>query len=278
MKIDNLVNRSKEEIIEVFNNSFADYLVPLQLNAEQFDLKCKTDQVDLNYSLGIEDKGRLVGFILNGLDDINGKGVLYNAGTGVIPEYRGMGIVKQLYNYLIPKLSNIDYLSLEVITDNIPAIKAYEKVGFDIYRHLHCYKGSLPLLNTVPEVNILVSDNYDWDLFKSFWDWDPSWSNSISALNRLKSSNILIVAQHGQKVIAYLVYNPLTKRIQQFAVDKTQRNKGMGSALLAYLAEHYDKQVGIINVDARYDESNEFLKKKGFEKYISQYEMVMPLL
>jgi ribosomal protein S18 acetylase RimI-like enzyme len=278
MKIDKLINRSKEEIIEVFNKSFADYLVPLQLNAEQFDLKCKTDQVDLNYSLGIEDKGRLVGFILNGLDQVNGKSVLYNAGTGVIPEYRGKGIVKQLYHYLIPKLTNINYLSLEVISDNIPAIKAYEKVGFDIYRHLHCYKGSLPLLNTVQEIDVLESDNYDWERFKSFWDWEPSWSNSISALNLLKSSNKLIVAQQDQKVIAYLVYNPLTKRIQQFAVDKAQRNKGIGSALLAYLAEHYDKQVGIINVDARFDGSNEFLKKLGFEKFISQYEMVMPLL
>ncbi|SMD09268.1 GNAT family N-acetyltransferase [Pedobacter nyackensis] len=278
MKIDNLINRSKEEIIEVFNNSFADYLVPMQLNAEQFDLKCKTDQVDLNYSLGIEDKGRLVGFILNGLGNINDKLVLYNAGTGVIPEYRGKGIVKQLYDYLIPKLTNIDYMSLEVISDNIPAIKSYEKVGFDIYRHLHCYKGSLSLLNTIPEVDILVSDNYDWERFKFFWDWQPSWSNSISALNLLKSTNKLIVAQQDQKVIAYLIYNPLTKRIQQFSVDKTQRNKGIGSALLAYLAEHFDKQVHIINVDARSDESNEFLKKNGFEKFISQYEMIMPLL
>lgn len=50
----------------------------------------------------------------------------------VLPEYRGMGINKRIIEHLRnwTYRQNIKELRLEVYFSNIPAIKAYEKIGF----------------------------------------------------------------------------------------------------------------------------------------------------
>jgi GNAT superfamily N-acetyltransferase len=50
----------------------------------------------------------------------------------VLPEYRGKGINKKIIEHLKnwASLQNIKELRLEVYYKNIPAIKAYEKIGF----------------------------------------------------------------------------------------------------------------------------------------------------
>src|SRR5690606_35109962 len=87
----------------------------------------------------------------------------------------------------------IDKLILEVITENKPAIQSYEKTGFKNVRKLCCFKGELKPIqdfNTGYEVRSL--EKYDWDRLKYFWDWKPTWPNSIMAVENLKKSNTSI--------------------------------------------------------------------------------------
>jgi ribosomal protein S18 acetylase RimI-like enzyme len=50
----------------------------------------------------------------------------------VVPEYRGRGIINKIIDYLKTwaTAQNLNELRLEVYTENEPAIKAYEKIGF----------------------------------------------------------------------------------------------------------------------------------------------------
>jgi ribosomal protein S18 acetylase RimI-like enzyme len=50
----------------------------------------------------------------------------------VVPRYRGRGINKLVLKHLIDwcRLQAIDELRLDVYDDNLPALKAYEKIGF----------------------------------------------------------------------------------------------------------------------------------------------------
>ena len=52
MKITTLETSNIEDILSVFNSSFSDYSIPLQLNISQLKSKIEVDHVDLSLSVG----------------------------------------------------------------------------------------------------------------------------------------------------------------------------------------------------------------------------------
>ncbi len=257
-----------------FNRAFSDYMVPLQMTEAQLQHKMASDGVRLDLSAGAFKGDELIGFILHGFDVVEGKPQAYNAGTGVLPEHRGQKITSHLYEFIVPELKNaqIQQIQLEVIHGNVPAIKTYEAIGFEVTRQLDCYKGYLtnePVAGA--DIRGLVS--YDWTLMKSFWDWQPSWQNSISAVENVQRSNISLGAWHGDHLLAYLIYNPVSNRIQQFAVHPAHRRKGIGAALFYHVAQQAGKELVLINIDHNSGETASFLQRLGLQKFVGQYEM-----
>lgn len=267
-----------DELLSVFNASFSDYFVPLQLNLEQLKGKLISDKTNLDYSVGAFADNRLVGFILHGYDTIGSKKLLYNGGTGVIPNYKKRGLTKKMYAYILPilKSENINTLVLEVITGNIQAIKSYEQVGYKVTRKLICYKGSTDVIGDT-KIKIMEQTEYAWESLRKFWDFQPSWQNSTNVLDGLKHINQSHCVMIDNQVAAYIVYNPLSKRIQQFAVKPEYRRQKIASTLFAYLCKHYDRNLTIINVDESSKTTNEFLTRIGFKNYIEQMEMKLEL-
>lgn len=96
MEIRNLEQVKKSEILEAFNKSFSDYFVPFKLTEEPLEKKMVTDKIDLKLSVGIFEDKKLIAFILHGFDVIDNQKIIYNRGTGVIPEKRGFGLTKNL--------------------------------------------------------------------------------------------------------------------------------------------------------------------------------------
>src|SRR5258706_13798692 len=99
-----LENTNKIDLLEAFNRSFSDYIVPLSLTYDQFESKIQIDRIDLELSIGAFENNKLIGFILHGFDVINDQNVAYNAATGVIPEKRGNRLTAKLYEYILPQL------------------------------------------------------------------------------------------------------------------------------------------------------------------------------
>jgi len=268
-----------EKLLEVFNLSFSDYVVPFCLTKEQLEDKIKSDSIKLEFSAGAFEDDQLIAFILHGYDTIDNLKIVYNAGTGVVPAKRGNKLTAKLYEYILPILheNNIDKLLLEVITTNAPAIKTYKNIGFKIIWELNCYKGSLNIINTNNDFEICELNAYDWQQLQSFWDLKPSWQNSITAVGKLKNANISIGIYDGEKLLGYTIFNPKIKRIHQLAVDKNYRRKGVGRQLLAHIATNYGKDVSAINVDNTSEEALKFFKDIGMDIYIKQYEMELKL-
>ncbi|MEJ2113072.1 MAG: GNAT family N-acetyltransferase, partial [Flavobacteriaceae bacterium] len=102
MEIRTLAGIDNIKILTVFNESFSDYFVPFRLTEDQLKSKIIADKIDLELSVGVFENGKLIGFILNGFDFINNQNVVYNGGTGVIPEKRGLGLTKQMYIFNLP--------------------------------------------------------------------------------------------------------------------------------------------------------------------------------
>lgn len=278
LKICTLENTAFGEIAETYNLAFSDYLFPLKLNSEQLKNKFSSEGGKLDKSVGVFENDILVAFILHFEDLINGEKVIYNGGTGVIPEFRGNNLTAKMYEFILPKFKseNADKMILEVLTQNLAALRTYQNQGFKITRELSCFKGKLNnftsnILDETFEIKKITKLN--WDLLQSFWDCEPTWQNSISTMNNLHEENISIGIEKESELIGYLVYNPQMKRIHQIAVHQNFRNIGIGSRLLNFISKMEGEDFSIINVDSRMKTIKNFLEKRGFVNYTNQYEM-----
>lgn len=280
MEIKTLEGVDIKEIVKVFNGSFSDYFVPFKLTQEQLTSKMLVDKIDLSLSVGVFENKKLIAFILHGFDTINNQKVIYNGGTGVIPEKRGFGLTKEMYLFILPLLikKGINKLILEVITKNIQAVKSYEKSVFKVKRELLCYKGEVGISNTnSSNIKIKELQKYNWELMESFWDIFPTWQNSKSVVNELKYNNTSLGAYIENQLVGYVIYNPTNKRIQQIAVSKEFRKKKIASSLVFKLKERCGNTISIINVDKKSNGVNDFFNKIGLENNLEQLEMELEL-
>lgn len=279
MEIKTLGGISKKDILNVFNESFSDYFIPFKLSEEQLTSKMLADKTDLNLSVGVFENTKLIAFILHGFDKINNENIIYNGGTGVIPNKRGSGLTKQMHQFILPilKENRIDKLQLEVISENIQAIKSYEKSGYKIERELLCYKGEIDISNTKNTLEIKKLENYDWVLMESFWDIYPTWQNSKNVLNELKQNIVSLGAYFENRLIGYLIYNPKNKRIKQIAISPNFRQTKVASTLLREVIKTNGNTLSIINIDKSSKSIIAFLEKIGLKKYLEQLEMTLYL-
>lgn len=262
------------QLVKVFNEAFSDYFVKIQLTEELLCMKMRTENIDLEYSIGAFHQGRLVGFILHGEDQAGKR--LYNGGTGVIPKFRGQALTVKMYEYALPLLRNkgFDKFCLEVICDNAQAVKSYERVGFRIVRKLNCYSGELSVPAT-SKAEIQEADRLEWNKLQLFWDVTPTWQHDIAAATRIKNHLKHLIAVLDDQIKGYAVYNPQSKRLLQIAVEPESRNLGIGKSLLHYIATHYSNQLSVINVDEQAEDIHALLSKAGLQTHLAQFEMVL---
>jgi len=165
MIVNNLSKISVNELIDCFLKAFEGYYVKMPSDKNYYKERWKAASVDLNFSYGMFDKGKLVGFIIHAIDKRFGKLIAFNTGTGVLPEYRRKGIVHSIYDYALRDLwmNGVKSSTLEVIRKNKKAIRCYEKVGFSISKKYKCYSGTIKIEKS-DRINIkeLALKSIDW--------------------------------------------------------------------------------------------------------------------
>ncbi|MDR6489305.1 ribosomal protein S18 acetylase RimI-like enzyme [Chryseobacterium vietnamense] len=277
MEFKTLADITIDELLSVFNHSFSDYVVPFHLTKEVLVSKIAAEKLDLSLSAGAFEEGKLVGFILQSEKIENGEKIIYNGGTGVIPESRGRGLVRKMYDFIIPVLKerNANTLLLEVIEGNQPAIRAYENLGFSIVRRLLCFNGSIKQGKENAEVAIKDLKDFQWEKLRSFWDIEPSWQGSVFVLEPMPENYVTLGAYIEEKLVGYIVYGPTSKKIYQFAVDKSYRNQGVGTMLFNAISKKNGGQtIALNNVDDSSESTSKFLSEKtGLNNWLSQFEM-----
>lgn len=276
MKVIDLSQVDKEAIVQVLNESFADYIIPLQLTVEQLENKIAAENIQLNLSVGILDQEKLVGFMLHALNTVEGKLTAYNAATGVVPSHRGQGLVAKMYAWLFEQLIplKVEQLVLEVIEGNHAAIRAYEKMGYHKARKLICFEGETDVNQTNKPIEIKELTDFNWAVFSSFWDIQPSWQNAVSALENSKARCHILGAYSEGTLVGYLIFNPTSKRVLQLAVDANQRRQGIATQLIQTMQQITEsKAIYVYNIDDASAAMAAFFNQLDLTSDLAQFEM-----
>ena len=260
-----------------FLAAFSDYEVDMQMSREQFRQRIVRDGVRMEMSAGAFDANQqMIGFCINGVGTWQGTETAYDAGTGVVREYRGRGVGKELFAFLTPRLKDkgIKQYLLEVLTTNTPAASLYRKLGFMDTRRLAVFRPSTQIGN-LSDPSVRQIRQPDWNLYRSFWDGYPSWQNSIDAVERIATDTMIAAAYLNDECVGYgIVFTP-SANLMQLAVSPRHRRKGIGSAILAALEP--PERLKINNIDEQLTNALEFYKANGYKQVLGQYEMMKTL-
>ena len=142
------------ESLELMNQGFSDYIVPIQLKLPSFYEMLRTSNIDLNLSQVAVDHGSAVGISL-----IARRGWSSRLATmAIIPEARGKKFGKSLLAYIVDqaKKRGDQRFELEVIEQNYPAVQLYKSFGFLTIRRLVSYRVKNPIgqMAEIKEVDI----------------------------------------------------------------------------------------------------------------------------
>ena len=273
MVVRHLGNTDFEIIMDCFLSAFENYFVKMPKDHNFYKERWTAAGVRFDLSYGMFDNEILVGFILHAIDERQGELTAYNSGTGVIPEYRGRRIVKSIYNFGIPDLvkNGITKCVLEVITENVKAIKSYEGIGFRIEKNYRCYSGSIQTDNeakfTLKDVSFHA---VNWHKIpnQTFYSWD-------NQTRSLEKGNYKYFEVHDDHTMASLfIINPESGYLAQFEV--IEKKEASWKTLFSAIQSQRET-VRINNIDHRLTAKIEAVESYGLKNTVDQYEMELKI-
>lgn len=275
-----LTNDDFTDVVKTMQSGFSDYFIDINIDAKGYRRKFALEGVDLAHSGAVFDDGKMIGVTVNGVSDWHGAKTVYDAGTAVIPEYRGKGASTRMFECMLPELKNrgFERYLLEVIVENEPALGLYQKLGFARCRELGVYKLKKPSDVAPdyadPQIRTLnLNEIIDSELFS---DSGLTWQNSNDWMRRAESIGYrvdIVGAEIDGEVAGIGAVSPSSGKVQRIAVDEKHRGNGIGRRILKELANRSEKDLMIVNVDLVEKDAIGFLSACGCEKTIEQFEM-----
>lgn len=272
-----------EKIHEAFVDAFSDYEVKLDMPLEKLVEMMKIRDLNPDFSVGCFDGDLLVGFILTGHRETGGVKTCYDGGTGVIKTYQRKGIGEMLLKELLLILheKQVNRFVLEVLENNTPAIKLYEKHGFAKTRKLECYEIEKHELRTVPDRGFGITVTNPASLIQNeelYRLYPPTWQNEIQSVLNVSENYTCISLSCTSKILGYGFIHKTKGDIPQIGILEEWKNWGLEAHLIAELAKHTESEKIIaLNVESE-NYLGETLRKLGFRNTVNQWEMVLEMV
>ncbi len=271
MTIQNLKNIDLSQIVDSLVQAFEGYFVKMPDSVEYWDGRFKGARVNYELSFGVFDEGKLVAFIINGIDVHDGKLAAFNTGTGVIKTHRGQQLVDKLYAHALPKLhvAGVEKCMLDVVQANARAIRVYERIGFSIKRNFLCFRGEINVpaqsvnVKRVPFTQLAALSNP----VHSFYSWDDT-NTAIQTAGEAVYESYIVQNEVGE-IIGHFVFNPLNNYVAQL-----EAKEGHFTDLMNGIRQ-LSPSIRVNNVDDRRTDYVQQLLASGLENHINQYEMEM---
>lgn len=280
-----------KEAHELFTSGFEGYFTPMKMSLDAFIARFGNDNLSVAMSVVMFDDDRPIGFVLQGIREINGEKIAWNGGTGIIPEYRGKKLGTILIENSLDLLNQqkVNIATLEALSINQPAIKLYEKVGYKVIDTLHFLEAEGVLsydekiasefeLKRIPALQAVNSS-----IFPTLvpWQVDPS--------NTPKAGGEAIIAMKDNEVLAACLvrakqqYGNESDGATLFQAFTNNEHKDGIRGLQAALQEglHFNRPIKrtTYNLEDKMKIVLPFLKNNGFKNTdISQVFMTKQLM
>ena len=137
--------RSHAELAALFTAGYEGYFMPVAVDESAFSFMAATWDYDLERSLVARDGTEDVGLCMLGVRG----GDAWIGGVGVVAGRRGEGIGERLMRAAqdAARDGGVERLWLEVLVQNEPAIRLYEKLGYERVRELEVWSLDGELVN-----------------------------------------------------------------------------------------------------------------------------------
>ena len=249
---------------ECFNLAFSDYEQPICFTPESLQYYLTASAVDLSLSFGAFCGERLVAFILNASGIYQNQRVVFDAGTGVIPEHRGKKVFSALFSYTVEQLRhcNIPKYYLEVLQSNHHALAIYGKKGFSVRRAYSVLVASGP--RPAWEKDIPVTAYATFNPFFTQFSVEPSFEHTSH--NIAQNPQLYEVCYLKDK--AYCIYAKKNGEMIQMHYNELDALKDVISAVIRQYPRAMAK-----NVDCSCADVIHMLTELGFREITKQYEM-----
>ncbi|MCE1248427.1 MAG: GNAT family N-acetyltransferase [Firmicutes bacterium] len=284
--IRSLTNGDMPAVLIALRDSFSGYFIPMDLDMSKLLLMFHLYDIKTRYSFVLEEEGRMSAVML-----IGRRGDTARTGPmGVISSRQKSGLGEKLIKYSIPLLRDfgIKRMILEVITENHPAIRLYEKCGFKKTRNLYSYqiedeklfsseKAAEAVIckegKNIPDDVELWLENYPW---QRDWNTFKKLKNECEYLCSGDESDMLHLAL-WHKSIQFIIRTSSGKPVQTDRVNNKE-NSSLISRVAGLIAEarKIEPMLSFNNIteDELFYEINKHL---GYKNYINQYEMELVL-
>lgn len=276
---------SIEQVHEAFAKAFSDYVEPIDLTCDELQYSIERRGYNPDLSFGAFNENELVGLTLNCIRQWNGELTAYDAGTGIIKEFRKQGIATRIFKESLPVLkeNKITQYLPEVIKTNTGAFDLYKKAGFTVTREFDYFistkdKIELDLEKLNENFQIKELKNPDWEELKTFWEFEPSWQNSIDSVKRKIEYFKILGIYIKENLAGYGIIERHTGDFPQFAIAPQYRRKCCATFLFKYLLEYDEAETfKFVNTDAAFEPFKKFAESINLSPGIGQYEIIMKL-
>jgi len=272
----------RDQYYEAFMEAFSDYAMDASgVQEERLLLRMEKNKVDYDISPGLYDGNRLVGFTVIGIDAWEGMLTAYDCATGLAANYRKLGWARKLFDHALPALRQrgVGRFVLEVLQQNEPAIKAYEKSGFEIARELKCLSSDVETLVALPPsggIDVRPATREEARSLEAAASFAPCFENRFSTLDAIPEQVCIDGAFIGGQLAGVSAYSPALNWLLTLLVSPDHRRKGVGTALLKNISTHLPEgtsKLAALDIDGEEDGMLAFFGSCGFEPLVDQYEM-----
>jgi len=269
---------SLDQLSRLLTRAYTGYAIPIDVDATGLQAMIAAYDIDLAASRVGVHKGELAAIALLGVRERRG----WLAGMGVAPEMRGerAGLAVTQAVLKSGRRMRLKSIDLEVLTDNLPAIRIYESLGFKRRRTLDVWLRDsdatfpMPPGHDVGPLDVPACLAVFDDLRVSA----PPWQRDLPVLKRAAPSMRALGTAESGRVTAYVLYRMEGRRVNVLdaAAAPGQRTQKVEALLRALIRERAGNPLRFVNLPQD-DPASEAMRRVGAEVERQQHEMTLDL-
>lgn len=270
-----LFNEVSDEVIyKTFLEGYSDYQFKVDMDIQTFVSRFLENESRREYSYIVFDDDVPVGVMLGNIKNYQGIKTMRCGGFAVIPTYRSKGIGKELFklHLSLARENKCKQLYLEVLKDNVEAVKLYKNIGYNPVYDYRLYEAEDIKLTSnldakINNVGFVAIKN----LRQNMPDFHMFWQGEMFVIEKYDNVKNYTITENGEIIAAISMKD--TGLINFIWVTPEKRQMGYAKHLLKHAIDNIEskKLFAIASNNFLYEG---FLRRFGYKVVVEQFEMM----